>query len=360
MVTTSDATMPFHHRNGPLPILVLYTGGTIGMQESERGLVPATAFGSRLKAALATLPPNRQANLPAYELWESPFPIDSSSATPEDWSILAQRIADCYDDYAGFVVLHGTDTLAWCASTLAFQLQGLAKPIIVTGAQRSLDATDSDALANIEAALAFAIQPTLREVCVCFGGRLMRGCRTRKWYTHSAIGFESPNWPLLGEIVDHVAIVYPSRCWAFQGAPRFELTTLQRSSPVVRLPLWPGIRAEWMSRLLDDDAIAGVILECWGSGNVPEDPDIAGALARASAEGKTLVALSQCPVGGIRLGTYASSAGLVDLGVLSADDMTVEAACSKLTHLISLDLSPDELRRRFLIPLAGESGAFTP
>lgn len=358
MDTISDTIA--HREASFREVLIIYAGGTIGMQEGPRGLAPGVDFASRLEAALATLPPVRQARLPAYALWESPHPIDSSSATIQDWSTLAGLIAERYDDYVGFVVLHGTDTLAWCASSLAFQLQGLTKPVIVTGAQKPLGAKDSDALDNLEAALAFALQPTLREVGLSFGGRLMRGCRARKWYTRDAAGFESPNWPLLGEMVDHVPAIYPARGCPHQGAPRFELPRPHQPAPVLRLALWPGMRADLIERWLDDDEVRGVVLECWGSGNLPEDEALIAALAGAAAAGKTLVAISQCPIGGVELGTYASGQALNDIGVLSGDDMTVEAAYCKLTHLISQGLSHDELRRRFLMPLVGERGAFTP
>ncbi len=351
MVTTSDTT--------PLPLLVIYAGGTIGMQASSRGLIPAGDMAPRLEAALATLPPLRRRALPAYTLWESPEPIDSSSATFADWSALAALIAAQHETYAGFVILHGTDTLAWCASALAFQLQGLTKPVVVTGSQRPLGQPDSDALDNLEASLAFAATPGWREVGLCFHGRLLRGCRARKWYTRDDTGFESPNWPLLGELVDGVAALYPARAWRDEGAPRFELPARDPAPQVVRVTLWPGIDASLVERWLDAAQVAGAVLECWGSGNLPDDPALIGVLARAAAEGKPLVALSQCPIGGAAPGTYASGQILNDIGVMSGDDMTVEAACSKLTHLLAQDLPQEELRRRFLTPLAGERGAFT-
>lgn len=343
--------------DGALPVLVIYTGGTIGMRESDRGLVAAGDFESRMATALSTLPPDRQRELPRYVLWETTRPIDSSSATPADWRALTRMIAERYREFAGFVVLHGTDTLAWCAASLAFQLQGLSKPVIVTGAQKPLGASDSDALDNLEASLRFATQTGLREVCVSFGGRLMRGCRARKWYTESALGFETPNWPLLGEMVDHAPVLYPGRCWQGQGAPRFELGT-HPLPEIVRLPLWPGIRAQDVARWLDDDQIRGVVIECWGSGNLPEDAALLGVLARACAAGKTMVAISQCPVGGIHPGTYATGQTLTEIGIMSGDDMTPEAAHSKLAHLLAQDLSPAEFRHRFLTPLVGERGAF--
>lgn len=338
------------------PVLVIYTGGTIGMRPSHRGLVAAGDFGARMSTELAALPPDRLRRLPDYELWESPDPIDSSSATFADWTSLASLIADRYSEYAGFVVLHGTDTLAWCASSLAFQLQGLSKPVIVTGSQKPLEMENSDALANLEASLAFAAQSELREVCVSFGGRLLRGCRARKWYTQDTIGFETPNWPLLGEMVDHAPVIYSARGLATLGAPRFELTGAHTPA-VARLILWPGIRARDVARWLDDD-LDGVVIECWGNGNLPEDDDLLGALAHASAAGIVIAAVSQCPVGSMQLGAYATGQALEAIGILPADDMTPEAAHAKLVHLLSQGLPEDELRRRFLTSLVGERGAF--
>lgn len=340
-------------------ILVIYTGGTIGMQPGDRGLAPGGDFASRMSAALESLSPARRARLPAYTLWESPAPIDSSSASPCNWIDIAARIAECYRDYSGFVILHGTDTLAWCASALAFELQGLTRPVVVTGSQKPLGSESSDALANLEAALCFAAMTDLREVALAFGGRLLRGCRSRKMYTHDALGFDSPNWPLLGEIIEHEPVLHPARCLPTSGAPRFQLTRPLAPLPVVRLTLWPGMRADLVSRWLEDDTVRGAVIECWGSGNLPEDPALIGALARAVGEGKMLVAVTQCTYGGVELGVYASGATLNEIGVVSADDMTVEAAFCKLLHLLSLPLPPDEIRRRFLTPLIGERGAFS-
>ena len=128
---------------------------------------------------------------------------------------------------------------------------------------------------------------------------------------------------------------------------------------VVRLPLWPGIRAQDVDRWLNDDRIRGVVIESWGSGNLPEDEALLGVLARASAEGKVLVAISQCPFGGVHLGTYASGRILEEIAILSGDDMTPEAAHCKLAHLLAQELSREALRQRFLTPLVGERGAFT-
>lgn len=339
-------------------LLVIYTGGTLGMIPSANGLVPGGDFEARLRSALATLLPGRQASLPCFEVLEYPDPIDSSAATPADWQRLGNDIAKRYSDYSGFVVLHGTDTLAWSASSLAYQLQGIDKAVVVSGAQRPLEADDSDALANVEAALRFAAQPTLQEVAVCFSGKLLRGSRTRKWDTHAFDGFASPNYPLLGEIVDGSPVLYPSRGLQAQqrGLPRFELADYATlgDSPVVRIALWPGMSARLLESWLLDDNVRGALLEVWGSGNIPEDPAILGVLAQASGEGKLLAAISQCPHGPVSIGTYAAGCGLIDAGVLSGDAMTPEAAIAKLVHLLAQPIGEADKRQRFLAPLVGE------
>lgn len=339
-------------------LLVIYTGGTLGMIPSANGLVPGGDFEARLRSALATLPPARQASLPPFEILEYPDPIDSSAATPADWQRLANDIAKRYSDYSGFVVLHGTDTLAWSASSLAYQLQGIDKAVVVSGAQRPLEAEDSDALTNVETALRFAAQPALQEVAVCFAGKLLRGARTRKWDTHAFDGFVSPNYPLLGEMVDGSAVLYPSRGLQVQqrGLPRFELADYATlgDSPVVRITLWPGMSARLLEAWLLDDNVRGALLEVWGSGNIPEDPAILGVLAQASGEGKLLAAISQCPHGPVSIGTYAAGCGLIDVGVIEGDAMTPEAAITKLIHLLAQPIDEAHKRQQFLAPLVGE------
>ncbi|APE29491.1 L-asparaginase 1 [Halomonas aestuarii] len=345
--------------DAPIPtVLVIYTGGTLGMVPGPEGLVPGRDIEARLRRALAALPPARQASLPAFEVLETETPIDSSSATPRDWQALAAQVARCHRRHAGIVILHGTDTLAWTASSLAFQLLGIDRPVILTGAMKPLEAEESDAVANVEDALRFAVTPRLQEVAICFAGRLLRGCRTRKWQTHGADAFVSPNQPVLGERVDQEVVLYPARGLADhqRGAPRFELpdyTTLGAGG-VVRLALWPGLQAWQVEAWLTDERVRGAVLEVWGGGNLPDDPALVGALARASGEGKLLAALSQCPHGAVAFGGYAAGQGLSDAGVLSAEDMTPEATFTKLVHLLAQPLEETERRRRFLTPLVGE------
>ncbi|WP_445003048.1 asparaginase [Halomonas mongoliensis] len=340
------------------PLLVIYTGGTLGMVESASGLVPGGDIEARLARALAVLPPERQAALPDYEVVSLGAPIDSSAATPREWQRLAGKIAARFREHAGIVVLHGTDTLAWTASSLAYQLQGLDRPVVLTGAMQPLEAPGSDAADNLALAMAFAANPALQEVAIAFGGKLLRGVRARKWQTRRADAFASPNYPLLGERVGSDAVLYPGRGLAQQqrGAPRFELPDYAplADGGVARIVLWPGIAARQLAAWLDDPRLKGALLEVWGGGNVPADRELIGVLARASGEGKLLAALSQCPHGGVEIGHYAAGQGLAATGVLSADAMTPEAALAKLVHLLAQPLPDEERRRRFLTPLAGE------
>ncbi|HSH57654.1 MAG TPA: asparaginase [Halomonas sp.] len=342
----------------PRSVLVIYTGGTLGMQETPRGLAPGGDIDARLARALRALPADVVAELPTYELLSLSNPIDSSAATPADWSRLAALIAARYRGHAGIVVLHGTDTLAWSAASLAYQLQGIDRPVVLTGAMQPLEAPGSDATGNVALALHFAANPALQEVAIAFGGRLLRGVRARKWHTRDAIAFESPNAPLLGEQIAGTARYYPEHGLAREKdiAPRFELPEYAPlgDGGVSRIALWPGISARQLAAWLKDNHLKGALLEVWGAGNLPEDPALLGVLAQASADGKLLAAISQCPHGAIRPGDYAAGQGLTDAGVLTGGAMTPEAALTKLVHLLAQPLEDAERRQRFLAPLVGE------
>lgn len=343
------------------PLLVIYAGGTLGMVEGPDGLEPGRDIEDRLHRALAILPPARRAALPDFRVLATPTPIDSSAATPRDWQRLARLIAERYADHAGIVVIHGTDTLAWTAASLAYQLQGLDRPVVVTGAMCPLEAPLSDAPGNLESALRFAADARLQEVAVCFAGRLLRGVRSRKWQTRAADAFASPNHPPLGEWVDDDPVLYPGRGLERQqrGAPRFELPDYAplAAGAVPRIVLWPGLAAWQLEAWLLDERVKGALLEVWGGGNLPDDPRLAGVLAEACGEGKLLAAISQCPHGSVAIGRYAAGRPLADAGVLAGDDMTPEAAATKLVHLLAQPLPDGERRRRFLTPLVGERAA---
>lgn len=343
-------------------VLVLYTGGTLGMLPSAAGLVPGGDIEARLYCALKNLPATRQQQLPKFTLLTVTKPIDSSSATPRDWQLLADTVAQHISHYVGIVILHGTDTLAWTASSLAYQLQGLDRPVIVTGAMLPLEAPNSDALDNVEFALRCAAMPQLREVAVAFCGQLLRGVRTCKMHSEAANAFTSPNYPRLGQRSgDDITLFSDHLLRPPEGiSPHFELADYSIPGNVVRLTLWPGIQAWQLDAWLNDTRVCGALIDVWGAGNLPADPALLEVLSKASSGGKLLAAVSQCPAGGIVPGQYAASQGLTQAGVLSGADMTPAAALTKLIHLLALPLEQEERRRRFAIPLVGECAIISP
>lgn len=339
-------------------ILVIYTGGTIGMQHCAQGLSPAGDFAARMATSLTQLPLIHQQGIPPYDVISYTTLIDSSAATPLTWQQLARDISDQLTAYAGFVIIHGTDTLSWTASSLAYQLQGLDRPVVLTGSMLPLEAPDSDALDNLHGALQYAANPALQEVAIYFAGQLLRGARAIKQHSEAATAFSSPNYPLLGERVGDDFVYYPSRGLGLQqrGAPRFELPDyrLVNHGEIVRIVLWPGIAAWQLDAWLGDKQVKGALLQLWGAGNLPDDPKLLDVLARASGEGKLLAAISQCPQGSVHLGAYAAGHGLSAAGILAGDDMTPEAAYTKLVHLLAQPLALEDQRQRFLTPLIGE------
>lgn len=339
-------------------LLVIYTGGTIGMQQTVGGLAPGGNFAQRMQVALGKLPVDQQQSLPAYDVISYAPLIDSSAATALNWQQIARDIATRLADYRGFVVVHGTDTLSWTASSLAYQLQGLDRPVVLTGAMLPLGAPGSDGLDNLHGALRFAAQSGLQEVTVYFANRLMRGVRSVKQHSEEAAAFTTPSYPLLGERVGDDFVYYPSRGLGLQqrGAPRFELPDYQGldQGEVVRIALWPGMAAWQLAAWLDDSRVKGAVLQLWGAGNLPDNPALLEILAEASGEGKLLAAISLCPEGSIHMGAYAAGQGLADTGVLSGDAMTPEAAYTKLVHLLAQPIGLDVQRQRFLTALVGE------
>ncbi|MGY0552809.1 asparaginase [Vreelandella sp. 2A-K22] len=339
-------------------ILVIYTGGTIGMQQHAEGLAPSGDFATRMAKALSQLPLAQQQSLPPYKVVSYTTLIDSSAATPLTWQQLAHDINDQLTAFAGFVIIHGTDTLSWTAASLAYQLQGLDRPVVVTGSMLPLESPDSDALHNLHGALQFADKPELQEVAIYFAGQLLRGARAIKQHSEAANAFASPNYPMLGERVGDDFVYYPSRGLGLQqrGAPRFELPDyrLVNQGEIVRIALWPGVAAWQLDAWLSDSRVKGALLQLWGAGNLPDDPHLLNVLARATGEGKLLAAISQCPQGSVHLGAYAAGHGLSDAGVVAGDDMTPEAAFTKLAHLLAQPLALEDQRQRFLTPLVGE------
>lgn len=336
-------------------ILILHTGGTIGMQPGVSGLVPAAGFENLIRERLAVALPE----LPAFDVIELDPLIDSADLCPTHWTRIAQVLLAHYDDYAGFVLTHGTDTLGYTASALSFMLQGLDKPVIVTGSQIPLSAARNDAQENLIGALLLAARAELREVCVCFRGRVLRGNRSVKADSMALAAFDSPNLPWLGSIgialeLNHQLLlpaVQSTQTRAF-SVPDFD------PAAVAVLRLFPGIQAGLVQAVLAQPGLQGLVLQSYGVGNPPAgNHALMEALEAAIARGTLIVNLTQCSQGSVAGGTYATGAALQRIGVIPGADLTVEAAFAKLHLLLAQQRPAAEIRALMTQSLCGELSA---
>lgn len=286
-------------------------------------------------------------------------PIDSSDMTPDLWVSIADIIRERYDHYDGFVILHGTDTMAFTASALSFMLDGLDKPVVLTGSQLPIGEMRTDGRENLITAIEIAAArdalgyPRVPEVSIYFASHLYRGNRTTKENAEKFNAFASYNYPPLARAginityADHI-IHHPS--------PGHRRLTVHRQldNRVLALTLFPGIRPELIENVFRMPDIRGIVLRTFGSGNAPSKPWFVDALRRASQAGKVIVNITQCQSGSVEMSLYRTGILLSEAGVVSGKDMTVEAAVTKLMVLFGQNLHPDEVRRQMETPLAGE------
>ena len=330
-------------------IYVIYTGGTIGMKMTADGYAPSPGY---LAKKINTSPEFQRESMPAYTIKEYISLLDSANMMPDNWVQIAQDIADNYDQYDGFVILHGTDTMAYTASALAFMLEGLAKPVIFTGSQIPFSEDRNDARENLITAFMLAANYAIPEVCLYFSGKLLRGCRATKSNADEFDAFSSPNFPPLG-----VAGVKITLDWNLILPPPLtsKLTIQEMSRPMVgALRLFPGIWGQVLHNILQPP-LKGLVLEAYGVGNGPDrDHEFIAALQEATARGVVIVGCSQCERGTVNLGSYATGATLAKVGVISGFDLTPEAALTKLFYLFSAGYSPDEVKVKMQQNLRGE------
>ena len=329
-------------------VYVAYTGGTIGMRPSERGYAPEPGY---FEAALRQTPEFQLPSMPEYVVHEYAPLLDSADMSPDDWLRIALDIERVYDEVDGFVVVHGTDTMAFTASALAFMLEGLSKPVVLTGSQIPLGESRNDARNNLLAAFEVAADPRLHEVAIVFDELIMRGCRARKLDASGLSAFATPNAPPIGRIGSRIELdasrLRPSQPGALRVQPV--------GQPVVgALRLFPGLRASVLENLLQPP-LDGLVLGAFGVGNGPiHDADFLRVLRAATDRGVVVVATTQCTRGRVDLTSYATGRALADAGVTGGVDMTPEAALAKLHYLLNKGLPVDEVRAQIGVDLRGE------
>ena len=286
-------------------------------------------------------------------------PIDSSDMSPQRWCSLAHVIADNYDGYDGFVVLHGTDTMAFTASALSFMLQNLTKPVIFTGSQLPIGQLRTDGKENLITSIEMAAQKRqdgtaiVPEVGIYFSGHLLRGNRTTKQSAEEFNAFESFNYPHLADagvtIAYHEDLIHRQANMAVQLRPQFTL-----DQGVVIFSLFPGIREDLIRHIIDSPNLRSIVMRTFGSGNAPQSSWLKNTLSEATRRGKVVVNVSQCLQGRVEMGRYDTGCWLKDVGVVSGRDITVEAAVTKLMFLQARYDSPDMVRRLMEQSLCGE------
>ncbi len=331
-------------------VYIVYTGGTIGMHPTAAGYAPAPGF---LAEQMAAMPELQSPEIPEYTINAYDPLLDSANMNPDHWLKIAQDIAVQHDTYDGFIVLHGTDTMAYTASALPFMLSGLRKPVIITGSQIPLCEIRNDARANLITAMMIAAQHTIPEVCLLFGEKLLRGCRSVKVSADDFNAFASPNYPPLGNIGIEIEIN-----WSLIRPPQEPAIPLKVTAwgqPIVgALRLFPGISAEVVRNILQPP-LKGLVLEAFGVGNGPDQNQaFLQALQEATDRGVVIVDCTQCLAGSVNLGGYAAGSALADVDVISGFDMTAEAALAKMFYLFNQDLAVDEVKRLMQENLRGE------
>lgn len=334
-------------------VLIIYTGGTLGMtyDKKSRTLVPFP-----FEQILRKVPELKEL---ACEMTVVSFEnlIDSSNMKPEIWIQLADLVGKHYEEYDGFVILHGTDTMAHTASALSFLLEGLRKPVILTGAQLPISALRTDARRNLLTSIEIAIakqggRALVPEVVVFFNDVLLRGNRTRKIESSHFDAFQSENYPELAKVgiqiqYNHAAIHTPS-------VLSFLQVHNQMDNRVAIIKIFPGISERVLRCMLEIEDLKGVVLETFGSGNAPTDKWFIKAIQDAIERKVWIYNVSQCIGGLVMQGRYATSQAFVEMGVVSGKDITSEAATAKLMFLLAQGLPEAQVRLRLGNSLRGE------
>ena len=330
-------------------VFIAYTGGTIGMKKSPTGYAPVAGY---LAQRMAAMPEFQREEMPDYTIHAYEPLLDSSNMSPVEWGKIAADVVAHYDEYDGFIIIHGTDTMAYTAAALSFMLENLGKPVILTGSQIPLVEVRSDARENLITTMMIAAQFRIPEVCIYMNGRLLRGNRAQKVNATGFGAFDSPNFPALGEVGVQIEVNWPLVLPASPFPCR--LQAVRPQLPLASLRLFPGISADLVRRMVDLP-LQGLVLETYGAGNAPSDNvELLRALAAANERGTIIVNCTQCLRGCVDMDDYATGHALKEVGVVNGYDMTTETALAKLYYLLSQDWSVERVKRLMESDLRGE------
>lgn len=334
--------------NGPHTLLI-YTGGTLGMvyDEDARTLVPFS-----FDQILHYLPEIKRVKS-HFTILEFLAPLDSSDMNPAIWLDLAKLIEDNYQRHSGFVILHGTDTMAFTGSALSFLLENLSFPVILTGAQLPIGVARSDARENLITALEIAaVGKQIQEVCIYFNGKLLRANRSKKYESELFDAFVSENYPLLGEVGVSISI-FDQRLLRNTSKDKLKVQS-KLCSDVFILKLFPGISPDFMLDFILKKGIKGLVLETYGAGNAPSDAKFLKMIDLLQKNEIAVMNVSQCTGGAVNQESYATGKGLKANGVVSGKDITTEAAVVKLMYLLAQNLDFDTLCVQLASDMRGE------